>query len=178
MVLWLGAVIRQLISNFTSTKRKDSTMKMIEPSMTCQKAIRRAISVARATGSATLMPEHFILAMLYGNNSATRCLRKIGAPIIEMRNAWIKRLPNEAKVKHTEVHSSMEWNLVMNQARKKAQEGKCESVNVLHVFVAIIDIDSVIKDVLETFHIAWKTICQFLARLTESTRAYLTPQTA
>ncbi len=153
-------------------------VKAIEPSRACQKAIKRAKSVARAAGSASLMPEHFIFAMLYGNNSATRCLKKMGVPLIEMRRAWLEKLPDDPATKPVKVHSSAEWGLVLSRAAKKAEEGRCESINVLHIFVAIIDIDDVIEDVLETFNVAAAAICQFLAKLTEGTRAYLAPQTA
>jgi ATP-dependent Clp protease ATP-binding subunit ClpA len=153
-------------------------MKNIGPSRQCQKAIKRAISVARATGSTTLSSQHFVLAMLYGNNSATRCLRKLGVPIIEMRRKWMRGLPDPAEAKPDEVHASQEWQTVMNRAELKAAEGKCESINVLHVFVAIIDIDGIIADFLEAFSVAAKKIYQFLAELTAGTRAWLTPQIA
>jgi len=177
MVLYLYAATRQHISSFTSYNERNQSVKT-EPSKQCQKAIRRATSVARATGSMQLMPEHFVLAMLYGNNSATRCLRKMGVPIVEMRRKWMLELPDPVETKPDKVTASAEWAIVMKRAAAKAAEGKCESINVLHVFVAIIDIDGLVEDVLNAFSVAVKKIYQFLADLTEGTRAWLTPQIA
>lgn len=149
-------------------------MKILPLSKPCERAIKRAISIARTLGSDVLLPEHFFGAMLYGKNSVTRYFKSRGISIAKVRSAWHAEFPEAAVTRSEKVECATgEWKIAMQRAQDNAQRSQCNSVNVFHVFAAAIDLGGIATEIMKIFEITKQAIYEFLATFAKKAGRYL-----
>lgn len=144
-------------------------MRVSEP---CARAIRRAKKIAKFLGSVTLMPEHFMIAMIKTKNAATRFLRKAGIALREVRAACLKEIPRSKEYEGTEPCRSDSWNTVIGRAATLAQNGKRNSIGIFDVFAAFTETNGIFACISDACEAAVSMIRQFLEYLVVSERKY------
>jgi ATP-dependent Clp protease ATP-binding subunit ClpA len=145
-------------------------------SVPCAKAIARAKKIARFLGSFTILPEHFILAVLETKNAVTRFLRNNGILKRRLRAEAIGEIMREPRSEQRpEPMKSNRWNMVMARAAMIAKEGKRNSIGCFDVFAAFAQTDGLIECFFEACSAAYQKISEFLASLVAQERRYATP---
>lgn len=145
-------------------------------SVPCGKLIRRARKIAKHLGSATLLPEHFMLVLAKTRNAATRFLVRAGIALKEMRTAVLGEILKEPRsTLNAEPFQSDRWNIVMTRAATLAKNGKRNSIGTFDVLAAFAETDGVIEWIFDVCKAAFAAIRQFIESLVTRERRYADP---
>ena len=116
-----------------------------------QEAVQRTQEFARARDNAEMLPLHLLAALLNEDDGVVRpLLQKLGANaarIEQVINSELDRLP---KATGTQLGMSRSLQDVFTQAEKEADRLKDEYVSTEHLVLALSQVKSEAKDILNT----------------------------
>lgn len=139
----------------------------------CAQAIARARKIARFLGSMTILPEHFLLAVIETNNAVTRFLRAKGIRRRYLRAETLAEVVKEPRSPgRAEPMKSNRWNIVMARAAMIAQAGNRNSIGCFDVFAAFSQTDGLLECFFEACAVAFTAIKDFLVSLIAQERQY------
>lgn len=142
----------------------------------CAKAIARARKIARFLGSITILPEHFLLAVMETKNAVTRFLRAKGISRRGLRAEAIEEITREPRsAERTEPTKSNRWNMIMARAAMIAKAGNRNSIGCFDIFAACSETDGLIECFFESCQVALTAIKDFLMSLVAQERHYAAP---
>ena len=137
-------------------------------SQNCAAAVRRARSIARDSGSAALLPEHLIVGLLEGENSATHFLRSVAVPPEDVRQELMTDIRKTATRTPTKkAWRTNSWNILMSEAAKNAMNGERMTISALDLLAAFDSLDGTLEYVFELCRVAYRKLREFLAQLEE-----------
>lgn len=138
-------------------------------SKNCAAAVRRARAIAKDSGSAALLPEHLIVGLLEGENSATHFLRSVAVPPEDLRQELMAEIRKTASnsTPTKKAWRANSWNILMNKAASNARSGERMSISALDLLAAFDSLDGTIEYIFELCRVAYRKLRDFLAQLEE-----------
>ena len=152
----------------------DSTLEIMIPqnfTTRAQEALQRASQIAQENNHQAVELAHLLLALLEpADGVVVSVFKKMGLNLAALGETLVKELHHAPQMAMSsggvgQIFISQEMAAVLNQAAKEAEKLKDEYISVEHLLLAMLEINSRIKQLLSHFRVAYDDVLRVLASI-------------